>query len=96
MKVIGKNRKAEQVNPEGRRELSQRRLNPNLAVIKVLPGNRVITHQEASSHGPIEHMSDHDFARIQNFRPRHPNHWIASLENGFSKVSKIDASAKER
>jgi len=65
MKVVGKNRKAQQIDTEGRGELAKIWFDPYFPMIKILAGDKIVTHQEAASHGPVVNVSDGDVIGIK-------------------------------
>ena len=67
MEVVQEDRKAEQVDPEGRGKTSQVVLDPDLAVVEIISRQRILAKEEAPSHGTREDVSDGDFIGIKDF-----------------------------
>jgi len=79
MKVIEKDRVAEQINAEVGGELLQITFNPNLTMIEILSRGSIITHQEATSDAPIVNMSNGNICLIKHLCTSPANHRVPSV-----------------
>jgi hypothetical protein len=74
MKMVRQNRKPKKVDTEGGGEAPQLIFDPDLPVIVVLPGDRIVAEQEATPNDPIHHMNDGKFVRSKDFDSCHSRH----------------------
>ena len=74
MEVIGKNRKAEQVNPKGSGELLQIGLNPSLSVVEVFTRDRVVAEEPAPATDTSKDMTNRNFVKIEDFTASKSSH----------------------
>ena len=61
--MIGKKRKLEKINSELSRKQTQLILNPDLSMVVVFTGNRIITQQKATTNHAIHDMPNRHFLR---------------------------------
>jgi hypothetical protein len=69
MEMIGQNGKTEDIYPKPASQFPQACFEPNLAVIEVLTGKRVVTTQKAMTYAPIDAMKNRNFVRIKDLGP---------------------------
>jgi hypothetical protein len=74
MKVIGKNRVAQQIDPKASRHAMQSVLQPLFAMVEVLSGDWIVSQQKASADASIDNVDDCHFARIKHFPSCQPCH----------------------
>ena len=70
MKVVRQDRKAEQINPEIGSEPALLIFDPDLSMVIVLAGDRIIAQQKASPHDAIYHMHHGNFVVRKTHHPR--------------------------
>ena len=61
--MVLQNRLTEQINSEVLRLMSQLLIDPNLAMVIVLPADRIIAKQETPPHCAVHHMHNRNFIR---------------------------------
>jgi hypothetical protein len=72
--VIRHNRIAKKINPHELGEMRKFDFHPSLSMVEVLPGELILSHQEATSHCPIHHMDNRDFVGRKDFNASHSSH----------------------
>jgi hypothetical protein len=65
--MIRKNRETEQIDTKLGAELLEILFNPKLAMVEVLTGAFVLSHEKTLANGPIANVSDDDFVGINRF-----------------------------
>ena len=74
MKVIGKDRKRQQIDTKTSGQPLQLLFDPFLTMIKVFAGDRIRPEQEAATDNPIHDMDNRNFIRSKHFHSGKPGH----------------------
>ena len=64
--------------------MNQLFIEPDLTMIKVLPGDRVISEQKTATHGAIPDMHDGDFIRHKHFHTRQSSYDLPPRSGKFT------------
>jgi len=85
--LIPHDRLTQQVDPELSRLMHKLIVNPLLAMIIVLPCERIVPRQEARPHRPGHHMHNRNLIRRKHLHPCQPSH----ISNSFNAPSRQSA-----
>ena len=72
--MVDHDRKGEAVYAEVRGEFLEAILNPNSAVFKGFPRERILSAQPCATHRPLDTVQNHNFVRIKDISTIHPSH----------------------
>ncbi len=72
--MVGENRIAQQIDSKVCGKMLEERFDPFLSVVEVLPAERVVTHQEATSNGPIDDVRNRHLLRIDDLSAAESGH----------------------
>ena len=68
--MVAQDRLTEQINAEVACLMDQLLVEPQLAMIEILPADRIVPHQKAATHGAIHDMHYRNLIRRKHFHTR--------------------------
>jgi hypothetical protein len=82
--MVRQDRPAEQINAKVPSLMNQLCIEPDLTVIKILPGDRVISEQETATHCAIRNMENCDLIRRKHFHTRQSSYDLPPRSGKFT------------